>query len=201
MVLSSVLAALFPTRCAGCGTIGVALCAACLPPLRRSRPLLVAGFEVRAIGRYSGPLRRAILSYKRGRRDIGDALASLFEARMTAGLGPEIVLVPVPTVARRRRERGFDQSVRLARRLGERSQRPVLLALRQIAGDAQRGRSRRARLGAVGRFACVAPSLVSGARVVLVDDVVTTGATLADAARTLVACGARIDHAIVLAYA
>ncbi len=120
---------------------------------------------------------------------------------MTAGLGPEIVLVPVPTVARRRRERGFDQSVRLARRLGERSQRPVLLALRQIAGDAQRGRSRRARLGAVGRFACVAPSLVSGARVVLVDDVVTTGATLADAARTLVACGARIDHAIVLAYA
>ncbi|MDQ2858743.1 MAG: ComF family protein [Candidatus Eremiobacteraeota bacterium] len=201
MVLSKVLAALFPTRCAGCGTIGVALCAACLPPPRRSRPLMVADFEVRAIGRYCGPLRRAILSYKRGRRDIGDALSSLFEERLSAGLDPGIVLVPVPTVARRRRERGFDQSVRLAKRLGERSQRPVLLALRQVAGDAQRGRSRRARLSAVGRFACEAPALVCGARVVLVDDVVTTGATLADAARALVACGAHIEHAIVLAYA
>jgi ComF family protein len=154
-----------------------------------------------AAGRYAGVLRRAILLYKRGRRDAGDALAALLADRLAELLPRAAVLVPVPTSPRRRRARGFDQSVRLARELGVHSGLPVILALAQVAGDAQRGRSRGARLAARGRFECTAAALVAGMRVVLVDDVVTTGATLRDCAATLERCGAFVESAAVLAYA
>lgn len=154
-----------------------------------------------AAGPYAGALRRTILAFKRGRRDAGDALAALLAERVAAQLSPALIFVPVPTAARRRRERGFDQGVRLARQCGEASGHAVLVALRKPHVDAQRGRSRAARLRAQGRFVCAAPDLVRGMHIVLVDDVVTTGATLRDCTLTLRDCGAMVDQAIVLAYA
>ena len=154
-----------------------------------------------AAGPYAGALRRTILAFKRGRRDAGDALAALLANRVAAQLPSTLVFVPVPTAARRRRERGFDQGVRLARQCGEATGHAVIVALRKAHVDAQRGRSRAARLRARGRFVCAAPDLVCGVRIVLVDDVVTTGATLRDCAATLRDCGAIVHQAIVLAYA
>jgi predicted amidophosphoribosyltransferase len=159
------------------------------------------GFAVEAAGPYTGALRRAILSFKGGRRDVGDALGALLVARFAATLPRGALLVPIPTLGLRRRERGFDQSVRLARALGAGSGLPVVQALRQIAGDAQRGRTREARLRARGRFACDCPGLMGGTTVVLVDDVLTTGATLGDAALALAACDAVVCHALVVAAA
>ncbi len=201
MSVSRALSALFPSTCLGCNRVGSPLCAACASMTARSRTLDVAGLRVRAVGRYAGTLRRAVLAYKRGRRDVGDVLAALLVAAAASYVRDDAVIVPVPTVAARRRTRGFDQSARLARACGEAFDVPVLLALAQVAGDAQRGRGRDARLQAYGRFACSAPRLVAGAQIVLVDDVLTTGATLRDCAATLAACGAHIEDALVLAYA
>ncbi len=159
------------------------------------------GLAIDAAGRYAGVLRSAILLYKRGRRDAGDALSALLADRVADSLPANCVLVPVPTTRQRRGERGFDQGVRLARGLGTRTGLPVLLALAQVAGDAQRGRSRNARLAARGRFTCVAPDLIGGASVVLVDDVMTTGATLMDCACALERSGGIVAGAVVLAYA
>ncbi len=194
------LDALFPPVCEGCGTSGVAFCGACRPPPSANVRRDVEGLRLFAAGRYEGALRRAILTYKCGRRDVGDALAQWLADRCDA-FPADAVLVPVPTTQARRARRGFDQSVRLARELGERRSRPVLLALQHRGDDAQRGRSRIERLAAHGRFACAAPRLVSGVTIVLVDDVVTTGATLADSARTLRAQGAFVRSAVVLASA
>ncbi|MBC5798795.1 MAG: ComF family protein [Candidatus Eremiobacteraeota bacterium] len=153
-----------------------------------------------AAGAYAGPLRRAILAYKCGRRDVGEALAAWL-AQRCGPIDASAVFVPVPTTGARRAERGFDQGVDLARRLSTLRDRPVLLALRHRTGDAQRGRSRADRLAAHDRFACVAPGVLPGVRVVLVDDVVTTGATLADSAQALRAHGAVVPYAVVLAAA
>ena len=128
-------------------------------------------------------------------------MAALLVAAVRPYSVADAVIVPVPTIATRRRVRGFDQSARLARACGTAFDHPVLLALAQTAHDAQRGRDRAARLLARGRFACIAPRLVAGVRIVLVDDVVTTGATLRDCAETLAGCGARVEDAFVLAYA
>ncbi len=159
------------------------------------------GLAIDAAGRYAGVLRSAILLYKRGRRDAGDALAALLADRVAASLSANCVLVPVPTTRQRQGERGFDQGVRLARALGARTGVPVLIALEQVAGDAQRGRTRARRLAARGRFACIARKVIADATVVLVDDVMTTGATLEDCASTLERAGATVELAVVLAYA
>ncbi len=194
--------ALFPGRCVGCGRAGTVLCDACRPrPEAARRTCGPGGLAIASAGRYAGVLRRVILLYKRGRRDAGDALSSLLAERTRGILAPHHVLVPVPTTRGRRSARGYDQSVRLARALGKHAGVPVLVALVQSAGDAQRGRSRSERLAARGRFSCVAPALVAGTRVVLVDDVVTTGATLADCAETMRRAGAVVDAAVVLARA
>ncbi len=201
MLFTRVFDALFPSRCVGCHRTGGVFCAACRPHPGAARRLDGGPLPVAAAGRYAGVLRQAILLYKRGRRDAGDALADLVAERFARLLPPGAILVPVPTTLGRRRSRGFDQSVRLARALGARTGLPVLLALAQVAGDAQRGRSRAARLTARDRFACTAPGLVAGAHVVLVDDVMTTGATLRDCAAALARCGAVVEAAIVVAYA
>jgi predicted amidophosphoribosyltransferase len=177
------------------------LCAACRPLPDAVRRVRAGSLSVYAAGSYTGPLRRAILAFKRGRRDCGAVLGELFADRLAERVPPRAVLVPVPTVDVRRRERAFDQSAVLANALGLVSEVPVLAVLRQTAGDAQRGRSRAARLRARGRFACTAPSLVAGARIVLVDDVMTTGATLRDCAAALECCGAAVREACVLALA
>ncbi|MDQ2908866.1 MAG: hypothetical protein M3R44_05870 [Candidatus Eremiobacteraeota bacterium] len=197
MLLSIALDALFPSSCAGCRLPGSAFCAACQPPLAAVTVRRDGSLRIIAGGGYEGALRRAILAYKRGRRDVGVALASWLADRME-WLEPSAVLIPVPTTRARRGERGFDQGELLARELGELRNRPVLLGLRHRAGDAQHGRTRSGRLAARERFACVAPQLIDGMHVVLVDDVVTTGATLADSAATLRRHGALVDAAVVL---
>ncbi|GAC1564402.1 MAG: ComF family protein [Vulcanimicrobiaceae bacterium] len=200
-MFSGALAALFPATCFGCGDVGSPLCPRCAAITARARTLQVGAVRVRAAGRYAGIFRRTVIAYKRGRRDAGDALGALLVAAARPFVPPDSLLVPVPTLAGRRRTRGFDQSVRLARMCGAALDVPVILALAQTSCDAQRGRDRSARLHARGRFACVAPHLVAGARVVLVDDVVTTGSTLDDCAQTLVRRGAHVAGALVLAYA
>ncbi len=201
MFLARLFRTLYPSRCVGCDRAGAIFCPACRPHPSAVRDRRAGDLVVSAAGRYAGVLRRAILLYKRGRRDAGDELAALAAERLGARVASGVLLVPVPTTGRRRRKRGFDQGVRLARGIGSRLDRPVLLALAQVAGDEQRGRSRRARLDARNRFRCVAPHLLAGARIVLIDDVMTTGATLRDCAATLERGGALVVGALVLAHA
>jgi len=192
---------LFPAACVACGARPGAICEACLPSPAATQCFALGSLRVAALGTYDGPLRRAVLALKRGRRDVGAALASALACRFSAELRQQSSLVPVPTTAERRAERGFDQGALLARELGHRSGLGVLDILRQTAGDAQRGRSRSARLGARGRFRCSAAAIVPGLEIVLVDDVATTGATLRDCRAVLESAGARVTGALVVARA
>lgn len=195
MKLQQVLDFLFPPQCGGCNAPGTGACQQCLP-LEAAAISHLRTLRVLALAPYEGNLRRAVLALKSGRRDV----ARSFAERLCDRVSERDALVPVPTTAARRRERGFDGCELMARFIAERRGATVLAHLAQIAGDRQRGRTRDARLSARGRFAWRGPDL-DGCRVTLLDDVVTTGATLEDCAAVLRGAGAIVERAIVVARA
>jgi predicted amidophosphoribosyltransferase len=190
----AILDFVFPAQCGGCEALGSGLCDRCLPSvpvIQRRLPSL----EITALGAYDGGLRRAILALKNGRRDVAEA----FALRLAPWIDSDTAIVPVPTTAARRRQRGFD-GCELIASLACESRTPVFAALAQVRGETQRGRGRDARLKARTRFVWRAKQL-NGERIVLLDDVVTTGATLEDCASVVRAARGIVRKAIVIASA
>jgi predicted amidophosphoribosyltransferase len=136
---------------------------------------------------------------KGGRRDVACALGAFAAECLAHARRPDIVLVPVPTTGVRRRHRGFDQAVLLARVIAGAWKVRCEEGLARRAGGPQHGRSRRERLTVQRSFSWNGAAFSGAERVLLVDDVVTTGATLGEAERTLRASGVRPAGAIVLA--
>ncbi|WP_336080834.1 ComF family protein [Nocardia sp. SSK8] len=189
-----------PACCGGCGRAGPAWCADCAHTLARApvrvRPRTDPGVPCWTLGPYAGPGRRAVLAAKeRGRRDLteplGVALAHAL-ARLRAPDRP-LVLVPAPTRAAAARRRGGDPVARAAAvaagwLIDCRS--VPLLALRPGVRDSV-GLSRQERAHNLrGRITAVEPPATAGpiganAEVVLVDDVLTTGATARESVRVL----------------
>ncbi len=145
----------------------------------------------RAATRYGEVVREALHAFKFGGRralaaPLGDLVAGLAEADLPSGI-PDL-LVPVPLHGRRERERGFNQALLLARRIGRAWARPVRgdVLTRSMATAPQTELSAEARLVNVrGAFSLRRPELVAGRHVTIVDDVLTTGATAAECARCL----------------
>jgi predicted amidophosphoribosyltransferase len=183
----------FPAQCAACDAIGTGLCDRCFDPSTAPLHRRLQTIAVTALGSYDGALRRAVLALKDGRRDVARALG-----QRLAPLAGSLRIVPVPTTLVRRRERGFDGCSLVARCAAPADR--VLDALCQAAGDSQRGRRRTQRLAATGRFRWHGEPL-RGERVMLLDDVVTTGATLEDCAREIRRVGGVVDRALVVAIA
>jgi ComF family protein len=187
-----------PPGCARCGQPGPdPLCGAC----RASPPAFDA---VRAGGLLGGPLAEAIHGLKyRNRPALARPLGIWLAARAPVEEGA--VVVSIPLARRRRIERGYDQAAlladHLARASGARSRRlrGVLRRVRETPPQVGRTRAERAR-NVAGAFEATGGAL-AGRDVVLVDDVVTTGATADAAAEALRGAGARSVVVVALARA
>lgn len=196
-VIAGLVSLAFPPHCAVCGVAADdPLCPACraaLPPAIQPTLAEVAWF--RAACRYAGAAKACV---RRLKYDARLELAPPMAARMLAAARieptfPADVIVPVPLHAVRARERTFNQAAALAvvvgRGLGS-PVRPEALARRRATAPqsslAGLGRSR----NVAGAFVVRRPALVRGRRIVLIDDVVTTGATARACVRALRAAGA-----------
>lgn len=197
-----------PVDCGGCGTPRTALCEECAGALygtaaRRARPVPEpAGLPVvHAAAPYADAVRAVLLAHKeRGAlglaRPLGVALAGAVRAglpRSAREAGP-LLLVPVPSARRAVRERGHDAARRIAlaaagelRRTGTEARAlPVLRQWRAVADQSGlTARGRVANLAGALEVAAGGGRLLEGGRAVLVDDLMTTGASLVEAARAL----------------
>lgn len=186
-------------RCLGCGlrlSVGGARCGACLDtPLPFERCLCAVD--------YGAPWDRLIAGFKYGGQvDLADILsARLHQALDDAAAWPDLVL-PVPLAPERLAERGYNQAWELARRVARRAGRPASATAlqRPLARAPQAGLGRQERRRNLqGAFAVPDASRVAGLRVALVDDVLTTGATAAEATQALRAAGVRAVQVWALA--
>lgn len=206
VILERVFAALAPTQCYGCGRPDVVICTACwresgygvqqcfgcgraslggktCDGCRTSASL--AGVAVAA--RYDGGIKAAILALKfRRLRAVAQVAGVRVAAVAPSGID---IVTSVPVAPGRYRERGYNQSELLAREVARQLDLPYRTLLRRYSVVHQLGAGRNERLSRVqGQFEVIRAS--GSRRVLIVDDVVTTGATLNECARVLRLAGA-----------
>jgi ComF family protein len=215
---------LFPQRCIGCGKEGSFLCSACQNSLPRVMPPLCplcgrpqpsgilcpgcVGWQasidgIRSPFRFEGTVRQAVYSLKyRNLRALAAPLARLMSDYLAENPVPGDVLVPVPLHRKRLRERGYNQSALLAKQLGRLTGLPVEenCLVRRIHNlpQARTANVEQRRANVVGAFTCRDEGL-KGRRVVLIDDVSTSGATLDACAAELKETGAESVWGLTLA--
>jgi predicted amidophosphoribosyltransferase len=204
------------------------VCQGCRGELNRSTPVVgtvdlrvgrSADVPVASVGAYQGVLRQLLLEYKeRGRtvvrHDLGRRLADLIVSTGYCVGGGPVLLVPVPSSAASTRSRGHQPVAALARIAASSLRKrcisacalPVLRHNRRLADQSELSADeRRANLDGAFRVrrrrvaGLVTLSSSVGARLLLVDDIVTTGATAAEAIRALVAAGARVAGVVTVA--
>ncbi|MFI0716075.1 ComF family protein [Streptomyces inhibens] len=211
---------MLPVDCAGCGRPRTELCAQCRRALardgrgaRRVRPRPgPAGLpRVWAGAPYADEVRAVLLAHKeRGALRLAGPLGAVLAGavRGLRAVGGPLLLVPVPSARRSVAGRGHDPVRRIAlaaagelRRAGAGARVLAVLRQRRAVAD-QAGLSARQRLANVAGALEVpggARRLLAGQPVVLVDDLMTTGATLAEAARAVAAADGRVIGAAVVA--
>lgn len=225
---AALLDLILPPRCAGCGASGSLWCCTCQAsvhmiedpvcshcgrPLPRPRPedlcapcrqspLQIDG--IRSAVAFEGPLRQAIHRLKYGgSASLAGPLGIFLSARWQAGPLPVDVIVPVPLHALRVRERGYNQSMLLAEQLSRATGLPLAeAALKRVRATAPQITLSAAerRLNVRDAFQATADA-ARGRRVLLVDDVCTTGATLESCSIALRQAGAASVWALTLARA
>ena len=215
---------LFPPRCVACGKQGAFLCPGCreampraLPPrcplcwqpeLRgeecgrcaRTRPAFAGA---RSLYLFEGPVREAVHALKYNHlsalaRPMGEILAAYLKAEAL----PVDLVVPVPLFGRRQRLRGYNQSALLGREVGRLRGLPVAeggLARRRDTAPQARSVDAEARRRNVAGAFVADRQWVEGRRVLLIDDVMTTGATLDACAQALRQAGAASVWALTFA--
>lgn len=182
---------LLVATCPGCGSAGAAPCPRCVATMVRAAPIRIPpSFDrCRALLSYEGAAREVVaqLKYRNARasaRWLATGMARLIPPTVVEGLD---VITWAPTTDVRRRSRGFDHAELLARGVARRLDVPCRALLRRLPGPPQTGRSLAERRRGPG---FLTTTDVAGARVVVIDDVITTGATMEAAGLVLRLAGA-----------
>lgn len=175
------------------------------PPLcERCATVRPAFSQARSAFVYEGPVRRMLLRFKHGDRlEMTPLLVRWLQAAMTPQMHQADLIAPIPIHPSRLWRRRYNQAAELARPLaacmaGATYAPSLLRRIRATPSQGHLSRAERAR-NVAGALAVDPKAAVSGRRVLLVDDVVTSGATLTEAARVLRAAGAARVDAITVA--
>jgi len=221
-IFETVISLIAPSECINCGSEGYSLCMECsqiaiipygercwscgaltdngrtCPSCRRTG----SPGRVWVVTNHENLARDLLKDYKFDEnRAAAESIAGMMVTRLKGGIGTNIsdyLVVPVPTATKRARERGFDHSVLLARKIAPKLGLPYQTVLGRLGQSRQVGSVRSERLAQMSdKFWVKNPKTVFGRKILLIDDVVTTGATVNAASKTLRQAGAvRVDALI-----
>lgn len=197
------LSIVFPPKCVLCGALleknETDFCHHCrknAPEFTKTefRLSFVAGWT--SVWYYKDTVRNSLHKYKfRGRRCYAPAYGRMLAMKLTKENMTDFdILTYVPVSALRRLRRGYDQVELLGQVVGKELGVPLCRTLRKIRNTPPQSRIKdasRRRANVLGAYKPVNPVLIRGKRVLLLDDIITTGATASECARTLLTAGAK----------
>lgn len=219
MLLNTLLAHVAPHECLSCSREGLLVCDLCKLAFKalpercyRCHALTAEGrtcqkcrqhtalFKVQAYAAYEELAKELVWQLKfQGAQAAAGEIASLLLERFTL---ENVVLVPVPTASSRVRRRGYDQAQLIARSLALRTGLPYATCLKRLGQHHQVGATRQQRITQLQEsYRCTRTGAIENAHVLLIDDVLTTGATLESAAAVIKAAGAKRVSGLVFAQA
>lgn len=202
--IDTLLEYLFPPKCAGCNTIGFELCEKCIHHIRNSHPKTIktvyVGFS------YQDPIvKRTLKALKfKKRKQLGKILGELLFEKISEDLYEEraftlmneIIIIPIPLSRQRFNERGFNQSEIIARGFAScdttmHIDTSILLRTRHSTPQSNISLKRERLSNIQGVFKVKKIETLKGKTCILFDDIVTTGATLNEAAKSLKESGVK----------
>ena len=203
----------FPPKCVLCGKVlknsETDLCHTCRTDTEeftksRQKFSFVAGWT--AMWYYNGNVRHSLLLYKfYNRRSYGAVYGRLLAMMLSSKpLCDYDILTWVPVSRRRRWLRGYDQVELIARSAGQELNTPAIAVLKKIKHTKPQSRLpdyARRKANVMGVFSVSDPALIAGKRILLLDDIITTGATVSECARVLLTAGAKEVHCAAVAAA
>ena len=215
--LRSAVRIIYPQSCGGCGSNGSIICHACINLFRRVEAESACPYCGRSVGipdvcgtcmenhppfergyygfYFEGPLREALLSFKfRNRKDVGRYLIHLLDTELKALCEKFDVIVPLPVTEKRLKERGFNQCYVMAEEIARVTGKPLVsssLYKRRETKDQYTLSREERRKNVRGVFAVRKTEAINLKRVLLVDDLMTTGNTLSEASRALLSAKAK----------
>ncbi len=223
-IFEGLLELVYPTYCAGCGQPGQTVCSQCLNslPLIDSKFCLKCGkpcnylveecrecrdkkfsfSQTRSLGLYKGKLRDLIHKYKYGNsRALAEVFAGLFVERVDRKFFDVDLMTCVPLSGSKREERGFNQAQLLAEKIAQKVDIPFLDLVQQVkeTQDQSRLQAVERSKNVKGAFSVRHDSFPKESRIILVDDVFTTGSTVNECSRVLKKAGADSIRVVTIA--
>ena len=202
---------LFPPKCVLCRNLlskeETDLCGICREeapayPLRKRTPQFLDSFA--AVWYYEGSVRESLLRFKfRGARSYADAYGRLVAMKLLeTAEGDFDLLTWIPVSCLRKLRRGYDQVELIAKAVGRELGMEPVPTLKKIRHNRPQSRicdEAKRRANVLGAYRVTNPEALAGKRVLLLDDILTTGATMSEAARMLKTAGAKEVHCAAVA--
>lgn len=221
-ILDHIIGLYAPHSCVGCGNEGFLVCDACRLTIRTAQAVCYRCDSPSPLGRtcrdcrqesqlvslncftqYEGPAKDLLWALKFERAQAAaTTIADMLAEQFACNTPEDAIIVPLPTAMKRVRKRGYDQAVLVARAYAKRTGCQYAPLLQRYGNQEQKGAGRQQRLHQLdGSLRIRHTADIAGKRIILVDDVVTTGASMEAAASVLKTSGAKVVAGLAFARA
>jgi len=199
-IFKNILAVLFPQKCLGCKKENEILCSDCLLKINRPDTPHLNGIHI-AANYQDLVLKKALWMLKyQGAKQLAKPLAELIRERIWKKLETENwLVVPVPLSKNKLRHRGYNQAELIARELSGNVRADVLFKKFHTKSQVEVKNKEERLVNIIGSFEIKNPEKIKGKKIILIDDVLTTGATMREAQKVLKSAGAKKVVGVVVA--